>query len=50
MEQGEKGAYSRFLAEARVTWAREVVQSGQVELTKVADGCHIENEREESQG
>lgn len=39
MAQGEqKRAYCRFLAEARVTWTRVVVQSGQVELTKVADG------------
>lgn len=30
----------------KVTWARVVVQSGQTELPRVADGLHVKNERE----
>lgn len=49
IEQGEQwGGCCRSLGDLKVTWARVVVQSGQTELTRVADGwitCKNERER-----
>lgn len=45
-EEEQWGGCCRSLGDMKVTRARAVVQSGQKELPRVADGLHVKNERE----